>query len=276
MLADAAGRPLASWQALRDAVTGTGTEAETALADAAASADALGLELDDTAAAAGGAGAAAREAGAAARDAGAAAADGAAAGRHRLARGHRRAGGPCREGARHRRRHRPGAGRGLHLGRERGGRLRQDRQARLPRHGRLDDRRSGEAGGAALHPRPDRQRPVGRARRRGWSVRQRPACGRRRRRSRAGAHGSRHGLRRRAADACGRLGGPPARRGAGHPAARRAGALPARSRQPRPGQRDARNVTVHIHARDAESFRQSRTQVAADIARAVSLGRRGL
>jgi hypothetical protein len=36
------------------------------------------------------------------------------------------------------------------------------------------------------------------------------------------------------------------------------------------------NVTVHIHARDAESFRQSRTQVAADIARAVSLDRRGL
>ena len=41
-------------------------------------------------------------------------------------------------------------------------------------------------------------------------------------------------------------------------------------------QRGAPNVTVHIHARDAESFRQSRTQVAADIARAVSLGRRGL
>jgi hypothetical protein len=38
----------------------------------------------------------------------------------------------------------------------------------------------------------------------------------------------------------------------------------------------AGSVTVHIHARDAESFRQSRTQVAADIARAVSLGRRGL
>jgi hypothetical protein len=35
-------------------------------------------------------------------------------------------------------------------------------------------------------------------------------------------------------------------------------------------------VTVHIHARDAESFRKSRTQVAADVARAVSLGRRGL
>lgn len=64
MLADAAGRPLASWQALRDAVTGTGSDAETALADAASSADALNTELDDTAAAAGSAGAAAREAGA--------------------------------------------------------------------------------------------------------------------------------------------------------------------------------------------------------------------
>jgi hypothetical protein len=64
MLADAAGRPLASWQALRDAVTGTGAEAEAALADAASSADALNTELDDTAAAAGSAGAAAREAGA--------------------------------------------------------------------------------------------------------------------------------------------------------------------------------------------------------------------
>lgn len=64
MLADAAGRPLASWQALRDAVTGTGSDAETALADAASSADALNTELDDTAAAAGNAGAAARDAGA--------------------------------------------------------------------------------------------------------------------------------------------------------------------------------------------------------------------
>ena len=39
---------------------------------------------------------------------------------------------------------------------------------------------------------------------------------------------------------------------------------------------DYGDVVVHIHARDVESFRQSRTQVAADIARAVSLGRRGL
>ncbi|WP_371747291.1 phage tail tape measure C-terminal domain-containing protein [Acuticoccus sp. I52.16.1] len=35
-------------------------------------------------------------------------------------------------------------------------------------------------------------------------------------------------------------------------------------------------VSVTIVAKDAESFRQSRTQVAADVARAVSLGRRGL
>jgi len=38
----------------------------------------------------------------------------------------------------------------------------------------------------------------------------------------------------------------------------------------------AGGVTININARDAESFRQSRTQIAADIARAVSLGRRGL
>ncbi|MFD1912050.1 phage tail tape measure C-terminal domain-containing protein [Halodurantibacterium flavum] len=44
------------------------------------------------------------------------------------------------------------------------------------------------------------------------------------------------------------------------------------------GQRqgDAPIVNVTIATRDVESFRQSRTQVAADIARAVSLGRRGM
>ena len=35
-------------------------------------------------------------------------------------------------------------------------------------------------------------------------------------------------------------------------------------------------VNVTIQTRDVERFRQSRTQVAADISRAVSLGRRGL
>jgi hypothetical protein len=42
------------------------------------------------------------------------------------------------------------------------------------------------------------------------------------------------------------------------------------------GQASVPTVNVTIMSRDAESFRQSRTQVAADIARAVSLGRRGL
>jgi hypothetical protein len=64
MLADAAGRPLASWQALKDAVTGTGADAETALADATAAAGALGDELDETGGAASRAGAAGRQAGA--------------------------------------------------------------------------------------------------------------------------------------------------------------------------------------------------------------------
>jgi hypothetical protein len=42
------------------------------------------------------------------------------------------------------------------------------------------------------------------------------------------------------------------------------------------GSSSAPAVNVTIMARDAESFRQSRTQVASDIARAVSLGRRGM
>ena len=42
------------------------------------------------------------------------------------------------------------------------------------------------------------------------------------------------------------------------------------------GQGAGSNISVTIMARDAESFRQSRTQVASDIARAVSLGRRGM
>jgi capsid protein len=35
-------------------------------------------------------------------------------------------------------------------------------------------------------------------------------------------------------------------------------------------------IIVNIQARDFESFRRSRTQVAAEIARAVQIGRRGL
>jgi Lambda phage tail tape-measure protein (Tape_meas_lam_C) len=42
------------------------------------------------------------------------------------------------------------------------------------------------------------------------------------------------------------------------------------------GAGSAQNVTINIQTRDAESFRQSRTQVSADIARAVAMGRRGM
>lgn len=66
MLTDAATRPLSAWLALKDAVTGSGAEAEAALTDAATSADALAAGLGDTAAAANGAGSAARDAGTAA------------------------------------------------------------------------------------------------------------------------------------------------------------------------------------------------------------------
>jgi lambda family phage tail tape measure protein len=42
------------------------------------------------------------------------------------------------------------------------------------------------------------------------------------------------------------------------------------------GAGNAQNITINIQTRDAESFRQSRTQVSADIARAVAMGRRGM
>jgi Lambda phage tail tape-measure protein (Tape_meas_lam_C) len=38
----------------------------------------------------------------------------------------------------------------------------------------------------------------------------------------------------------------------------------------------SQNITINIATRDTESFRQSRTQVSADIARAVAMGRRGM
>src|SRR5690606_33337098 len=62
MLADAVGRPFASWQALKDAVTDTGTDGEAALDGAAEAAGALADGLDEAGRAAGGAGAAAKKA----------------------------------------------------------------------------------------------------------------------------------------------------------------------------------------------------------------------
>ena len=62
MLADAAGRPVASWQALQDAMAGAGTEGEAALDSAAGAAGALAEGFDEAGRAAGGAGAAAKKA----------------------------------------------------------------------------------------------------------------------------------------------------------------------------------------------------------------------
>ena len=45
---------------------------------------------------------------------------------------------------------------------------------------------------------------------------------------------------------------------------------------PRRDREAAPVVNISIQTRDAESFRQSRTQVAADISRAVAMGRRGM
>jgi hypothetical protein len=108
MLADAAGRPLASWQALKDAMTGTGAEAEAALADAAGSARCAGRRNWTTPPVRrwrwGGR---ARRRGGGGRGRGTALTGWA--GRHRSARR------LCRQGARHRRRYRQRAGRGLHL-----------------------------------------------------------------------------------------------------------------------------------------------------------------
>lgn len=73
MLSDAAARPLASWQALQDAIASTGTEADTALTNASSAADALTTSTDRTGAAAEGAGRAAGGAGVASQAAGSAA-----------------------------------------------------------------------------------------------------------------------------------------------------------------------------------------------------------
>ena len=88
----------------------------------------------------------------------------------------------------------------------------------------------GEAGGAALHPRPHRQRAVGRAGRRRWHLRQHPACGRHGRIAGPGPHGPGAGLCQCPAHACRRLGRDQARRGSGDPAAGRAGSVAPRGR----------------------------------------------
>lgn len=267
MLADAAGRPLASWQALRDAVSGAGTEAETALADAAMSADALGLELDDTAAAAGGAGAAARDAGAAATE-----------GAEQAATGWRALTAALADHAA--------------KAREIGGDIGQalvgaftsaeNAVGDFVKTGRLDFRDMVTSMIADLAKLAARRFILG------------PTAN-----ALSGAFGGAGGLFANVLHAGGIVGstGPgrmvPAlafavapRMHAGGWAGLKPDEVPAilqrgervlsRREAARYGPTSAPAVNVTIMARDAESFRQSRTQVAADIARAVSLGRRGM
>jgi hypothetical protein len=269
MLADAANRPLSSWQALRDAVTSAGTEAETALADAAASADALGLELNETAAAAGGAGAAARAAGTAAATGAETAATGWGAVTATLA---------------------DYAAKARDIGDDIGQTLvgafqsAENAMGAFVKTGKLDFRdlvTSMIADLARLGARRFMLGPIADAL--------------------SGALGGAGGLSADVLHGGGTVG--TAGKGRVVPALAFAGAprlhsggwaglkpdeVPAilqrgervLSRREAAGygqgQSAAPNISVTIMSRDAESFRQSRTQVAADIARAVSLGRRGL
>jgi hypothetical protein len=269
MLADAAGRPLASWQALRDAVTGTGSEAESALADAASSADALAAGLNDTAAAAGGAGGAARNAGAATTAGAETAVTGWAAVTASLA---------------------DYAAKARDIGGDIGQTLvgafqsAENAVATFVKSGKLDFRdlvTSMIADLAKLAARRFILGPIASAL--------------------SGALGGAGGLFADILHAGGTVGSPgpgrmvPAMAFAGAPRMHSGGwaglkpdEVPAilqrgervlsRREAAGYGQRAsaAPNISVTINARDAESFRQSRTQVAADIARAVSMGRRGM
>ena len=267
MLADAAGRPLASWQALRDAVTGTGAEAEAALADAASSADALNTELDDTAAAAGNAGAAARDAGA-----------DAAAGADQAATGWGAVTAALADYATKAR----------NIGGDIGSALvgaftsAENAVGEFVKTGKLDFRdlvTSMIADLAKLAARRFILGPIANAL--------------------SGALGGAGGIFANILHAGGMVGSPgpgrmvPALAFAGAPRMHAGGwagikpdEVPAilqrgervlsRREAAGYGQTNAPAVNVTIMARDAESFRQSRTQVASDIARAVSLGRRGM
>ena len=267
MLADAAGRPLASWQALRDAVTGTGSEAEAALADAANSADALNTELDDTATAAGNAGAAAREAGAQAAEGAEQAATGLGAVTAALA---------------------DYATKARNIGGDIGQALvgaftsAENAVGEFVKTGKLDFRdlvTSMIADLAKLAARTFILGPIADAL--------------------SGALGGAGGIFASIQHAGGMVGSPgpgrmvPAMAFANAPRMHAGGwagikpdEVPAilqrgervlsRREAAGYGQSSAPAVNVTIMARDAESFRQSRTQVAADIARAVSLGRRGM
>jgi len=267
MLADAAGRPLASWQALKDAMSGTGADAETALADAAAAAGALGDELDETGGAAGRAGAAGRQAG-----------SDAAAGAEQALTGWQAVTAALADYA----------AKARDIGGDIGSALvgafqsAENAIGDFVKTGKLDFRdlvTSMIADLAKLAARRFILGPIANAL--------------------SGALGGASGNFANILHAGGVVGAPgpgrmvPALAFAGAPrmhsggwAGLRPDEVPAilqrgervlsRREAAGYGQASASTVNVTINARDAESFRQSRTQVASDIARAVSLGRRGM
>ncbi|MGR3724348.1 phage tail tape measure C-terminal domain-containing protein [Abyssibius alkaniclasticus] len=265
MLTDAATRPLAAWQALRDAVTGSGREAETALTVAATSADALAAGLDDTAAAANGAGGAARDAGTAAGD-----------GAERALTGWQAVTAALSDYA----------SRAREIGGDIGQSLvsafqsAEDAVGEFVKTGKLNFRdlvTSLIADLAKLAARRFILGPIANAL--------------------SGALGGAGGIFANVLHAGGMVGsaGPsrmvPAMAFAAAPRMHSGGAVGLRhdevpailqrgewvlSRREAQSYGAGGGINVTIMARDAESFRQSRTQVAADIARAVSLGRRGM
>ncbi len=265
MLTDAATRPLAAWQALKDAVSASGTEAETALTDTATYADALAAGLDDTAAAANGAGGTARDAGTAAGD-----------GAERALTGWQAVTSALSDYA----------SRAREIGGDIGQSLvgafqsAEDAVGEFVKTGKLNFRdlvTSLIADLAKLAARRFILGPIANAL--------------------SGALGGAGGIFANILHAGGMVGssGPsrmvPAMAFAAAPRMHSGGAVGLRhdevpailqrgervlSRREAQSYSTGGGINVTIMARDAESFRQSRTQVAADIARAVSLGRRGM
>ncbi len=265
MLSDAASRPMASWQALKDAVTGSGDEAGDALDDATGSALGLGDALEGASGAAGRAGSAARQAGADAATGADTAVTGWAAVSAMLA---------------------DYAAKAREIGGDIGNALvgaftsAENAIGEFVKTGKL---KFGDlvtaliADLAKLAARRFILGPIANAL--------------------SGALGGAGGIFANFLHAGGMVGAPgpgrvvPALAFAGAPrmhsggwAGLRPDEVPAilqrgervLSRREAAGYGTGGNVTVNINARDAESFRQSRTQIAADIARAVSLGRRGM
>ena len=267
MLSDAASRPMASWQALKDAVTGTGDEAGNALDDATGGALGLGDALEGASGAAGRAGAAGRQAGADAAAGAEAAATGWAAVSATLA---------------------DYAAKAREIGGDIGSALvgafqgAENAIGDFVKTGKLNFRDLATSLIADLAKLAARRFILG------------PIAN-----ALSGALGGAGGIFANILHAGGMVGSPgpgrmvPALAFAGAPrmhaggwAGLRPDEVPAilqrgervlsRREAAGYGGTAAPAVNVTINARDAESFRQSRTQVASDIARAVSLGRRGM